>query len=246
MIVIDALLLRTSLNLWFAPAPWGWSLPSKIKAIILLFFILGVLIVSIIAIVKKENKVTRKVVFVLLVSLLSLPVAIFVISYTPREALPEVALEQLGITPNSLSLMSPCERVAVFAEAGYHYLGIQQLIVLLPEWVHQSLENIPRDVLANCIKDEIMKQLTFVEGDSYQHEVAKKKIYALYYEAWRLNILDAPPILDAGNLLVCSKKIDTLGDLRFLFYIGQHGELPPYNYLSEEGKSRLYADVCEE
>jgi hypothetical protein len=231
---------------WFQISEWGWSLPLKVKAVILIICVLTISIVALFLIRKwVEHKIIAMVSLITLF-IISGSIGIFITSYSPRRPGQEVTLKQLGISGVSIFQMSACNRVEKFADAGYQYLeGHGSPSVLLPDWFHQSLQDIPKNILVDCIKDEITKQLQDVHGDSWEREVATKKIYALLYESFRLKILDSPAILEVGNILVCQKRIDSIGRIGILYYIGQHGHPPAYDYFSDDGKAKLLADICK-
>ena len=71
---------------------------------------------------------------------------IAVLLYSPPLLRQDETLKQLNISAISLSEMTACDRVEQFAEAGYQYLDFDHLRVVLPDWVHQSLEDIPKNI----------------------------------------------------------------------------------------------------
>jgi hypothetical protein len=250
LILINLLWAVKAIITWFYIPKWGWSIPLKAEVVIISVFISIIILIAISLISRLVKYKVIVMVSLIILCIISGWMGVFIFShpFSPNPPRQEVTFKQLGISRASIFQMSACDRVEKFADAGYQYIDVPEYSsgdVALPDWFHQSLADIPKNILISCMKDEITKQLQYVHGDSWEREVTTKKIYALLYESARLNLLDSPVILEIENIVVCQKRLDVIGTILPFYYIGQYGDTPTYNYFSDDGKARLLADVCK-
>jgi hypothetical protein len=246
----DLLAMWALIGLWTEPPDWGWSAPLRIKALILTAAIASLTALFIVLIRAQRIGARLKILWIISISLATFAVTLGIVSYAPRRPSLEETLAGLGLSPSAYSALDACEKVAMFAEAGYRHMDLHHRGVAVPSWMHQSLREMPMDTLIGCLASEISKQLEAVQGDSQQRENATQKVYALIFETQNLgadrgtDFLGAPELLALENIAVCLKDMDPYGDLALPFYAARFGNVPDYDYFSAEGVRRLHADLC--
>jgi hypothetical protein len=242
--VIDFIYVYWIWKGWFDEPSWGWSLPQRREAAILIAWILAVHSILFLVLRKTPTYLFRTILMTV-ASIALLLVGMYVISYTPSRLSIDQKLSQLGITPSKYAILPPCKKIEIFAEVGYDHLSIEPgMLVLVPSWMNKALEEIPRDTLIDCINREIEKQLPYLDYDEQRHEVALKKIHALLFKVWDLHATNDSQLLELENIIICQKKSDPYGQLSLVYYVGLHNSLPSFPYLGKIGVTRLRYEVC--
>jgi hypothetical protein len=175
----------------------------------------------------------------------TLVVGLFIMLYLPiSPGVVEEILKRENYSPQDVPLLTDCEKVEKFVAIGSTRLEVRHGLVLVPTWLHQSLETIPQDVLIDCFQNQIVEQEALINTRKTD-EKAVRKIHALIFEAKRLRILREPKLLNQLRIVACNRDIDYFGELTLEYYMASNNKVPPYDYRSDEGKASLNKEVCE-
>ena len=116
--------------------------------------------------------------------------------------------------------------------------------MLVPTWLHNSLESIPKDNLIECFSDQLLQQEALIRKNDKHNEEPIRRLHTLIFEANKLGILTHPALASRLKTSACNKDIDYFGKLVLESYIVSHRKVPAYDYYSEEGRERLYKEIC--
>jgi hypothetical protein len=140
--------------------------------------------------------------------------------------------------------LAPCDQVKLFSEVAGELVSQDNNGTGEPSWMHKSLMKMPRQTLNVCFTDE-MEQIVFViESSRDFNETAVKRLYALTFEANRLQIISEPIVLDVLGTAVCTPNADPFGNLAELYYFTVHGTMPTYLDHGLDSKDRLRNEIC--
>lgn len=244
-VLVCTLLGIQSVRYWLHPLWWGWPQAIQERGLILITFATIMLILSVILIKAPKLGLLVKISGFLFVIASTLGIGLFIMLYLPKAPTAEEILKREDYSPQAVPLLTDCEKVEKFVAVGSNRLETGHGIVLVPNWLHQSLESIPKDKLVDCFQDEILEQESLIDPDNKFNEIPVRKLHALIFEAKRLGILRDPKLINHFKVIACNKNIDYFGKLVFEYYIASNNKLPAYDYHSDEGKAKLHKEVCE-
>jgi hypothetical protein len=245
--LVCTLLGIQAVRYWLHPLWWGWPREIRQQGLILITFATIMFILSVILIRAPKLGSLAEVSAFLFVIASTVGVGLFIMLYLPiSPGLIQEILKRDDYSPQDVPLLTDCEKVEKFAAVGSNWLDIDHGLVLGPTWLHQSLETIPQVTLIDCFQNQIAEQEALINISRKPNEVAVRKIHALIFEARMLRISHQPELLNRLKSIACNKDIDYFGELIIEYYqIAGNNESPTYNYYSNEGKARLYKEVCE-
>ena len=165
--------------------------------------------------------------------------------YLPKPPTVEQILMREDYSPQDVSSLTDCEKVDRFVSVGSYRIDIGNRTVLVPNWIHQSLESIPLDILIDCFQSQILMQESLIANNSKENEVPVRKLHALIFEANRLGILRHPELLNHLRIIACNESVDYFGELTLQYYIVSNNTLPAFDYYSDEGKVKLHEEMCK-
>jgi len=207
-------------------------------------FVISMLFLNVLLIKNPKAGVISKTILLFCLLILTLIFGIFTTLYLPKPpTLDEIlALEQYS--SQDVSKLTACERVRKFTAVGNRRLSLGNRTVLVPLWMHQSLEIIPRDRLLECFLAEILEQESLVDSSNGYDEDATRKLHSLFFEANRLKIVNNPEMMERLKIAICDKNVDYFGELAIEYIIAKNDNLPTYDYYSILGREKLYKEVC--
>lgn len=234
-----------SIRYWLNPLKWGWQQEIKERSTILFIFVIIMLTLSVILIRTTKLGSTLKIVLSICLTISTLGIGLFIMLHLPKPPTSEQVLMREDYSPQDVSILTDCEKVDKFVAIGSHRLDIGNRSVLVPNWVHQSLESIPQDSLIDCFQSQMLIQESLIAIDSKDNEVPVQKLHALIFEANRLGILNDAELINQLRIVACNESIDYFGELTLQYYIVSNNTFPAYDYYSDEGKMKLHKEMCE-
>ncbi len=233
-----------SLRYWVHPLKWGWPSEIKQRGLILIVFVISMLLLNVLLIKKPKIEVISKTILLFCLFILTLIFGVFTTLYLPKPPTVDEILALEQYSSQDVSKLTVCERVRKFAAVGSQRLDLGNRTVLVPLWVHQSLEDIPRDMLLECFLAEISEQESLVDISNGYNEDATRKLHSLFFEAIRLNIVNDPEMMKRLRTIICDKNLDYFGELAIEYFIAKNDNLPMYDYYSDTGKVKLRGEIC--
>jgi len=244
-IFLCVLLGVQSIRYWLDPLRWGWPQEIKQRGLILIILVVVMLLLSTILIKLSKLGINTRISVIFCIIISTLGFGLFVMLYLPKTPNIEEILKQEEYHPQDVALLTDCEKVSKFVVIGSRRLDIGNRTVLVPTWIHQSLEIIPKDILVDCFLIQTLEQESLVGNSDKFNEEVVQKLHALIFEANKLGILKHPRLANRLRVIACNKNRDYFGKLALESYIVNNNKLPAYDYYSKEGKERLYKEICD-
>lgn len=248
--VVEALLcslfIVQSILYWLHPLRWGWPSEIKQRSLILIVFVFLMLLLNRWLIKNLRIREIAKIIWLFLLLATTLILGLFIILYLPKPPTVDEILVRERYSPQDISKLTACERVDKFTSIGSQKLDLGNRIVLVPSWIHESLVDVPRDILLRCFLEEMLEQESLIANSNGYNEDAIQKLHSLIFEANRLEILSNPEMMERLRIIICEKNIDSFGKLAIEYFIAANDDLPTYDYYSDTGRNKLHKEVCEE
>ncbi|HSB00948.1 MAG TPA: hypothetical protein VLE49_09890 [Anaerolineales bacterium] len=155
----------------------------------------------------------------------------------------EEALTEMNIDRTTFASMKPCKQIEVYAGVGKDYLDQDHMVVLVPDWMDQIIDNQPPEVIADCISSEGLKQLQNLSQQSNSREEISFAIHALVYRAYNSKLLEYSQTRDFLHQAVCTANVEYPFQLILIHYTSDYKKLPDY-YKEDDALERMRNELC--
>jgi hypothetical protein len=246
-IVLCLLLIEQAIHSSLTPFLWGWSSDIHLQSITMTLFV-ALMLAGTFTLLALHSKIEGKKSLLGIITLILATAGLgsLILLYIPLPPNIDNILKKQQIDEASYSRLPDCGKVESFAEIGYQFLDMGHAVVTVPTWMHESLNEIPKEAVADCIAQVGSQQISLMQGSIARDEIPIRKMHALLFEANWLDVDDSPPILNLMHAMVCQRKYDPFVRIAPQYYIELRHGVPDFDYYSPEGSERLVAELCAE